>query len=110
MSSTSGTSPVQVYLDDRDRKRLETWSKRRGWTNSDAIRAAIRALVSSGEPEADPLLSASGMIRGLAPDVSASFDRYLAETFVAQKTKTSSRAKTTRSPAGNRTARSRLRR
>ena len=94
MSPTNGTSPFQVYLDDGDRDRLEAWSRRRGWTKSDAIRAAIRALVNATElPDADPLLGASGMIRGLAPDVSAAFDRYLAETFIAQKPTTTRRPK-----------------
>jgi hypothetical protein len=76
--------PLQVFLDDRDLERLERWSKRRGWTKSQAVRAAIRALVRpAGE---DPLLAASGMLAddGLPPDVSERLDHYLDETFVAE--------------------------
>ena len=75
--------PLQVYLDEADLERLEAWSKSRGWTKSQAIRAAVRALTRS-RPE-DPLLAASGMIDGLPRDCSEQFDRYLTETFVAEK-------------------------
>ena len=104
-------SPFQVYLDDGDRERLQAWSKRRGWTNSDAVRAAIRALVNASEPvDEDPLLGASGMIRGLAPDASAAFDRYLAETFIAQKITTTPRHKKAGRSPRNRVTKPRLRR
>src|SRR5919204_3309572 len=74
--------PLQVYLDDHDLKQLEEWTKKRGWTKSQAIRAAIRALTR--RPSDDPLLELSGDIDGLPPDVSVNFDRYLNETFVAE--------------------------
>src|SRR5207247_2367323 len=35
--------PLQVYLDERDLKSLEAWARERGWTKSQAIRAAVRA-------------------------------------------------------------------
>lgn len=74
--------PLQVYMDDAELARLETWSRARGWTKSQAVRAAVRALTS---PRAeDPLLAASGMIHGLPPDCSERFHRYLEETFVAE--------------------------
>ena len=73
--------PLQVHLDDAERKRLEAWVRRKGWTMSQAVRVALRAL--SRSPEEDPLLSASGMVEGLPPDLSEQVDRYLAETFVA---------------------------
>ena len=75
------TRPLQVYLDDKDLERLETWARERGWTKSQAVRAAIRAL--TGQPTDDPLLGLSGDIDGLPADLSASFQRYLDETFVA---------------------------
>ena len=76
--------PLQVYVDDADLARLETWSQRRGMTKSQAIRAAIRALTHPAE-EKDPLLSLSGMVHDRLPaDVSEQFDRYLQETFVAE--------------------------
>jgi hypothetical protein len=36
--------PLQVYLDEVDLARLETWSRERGWTKTQAVRAALRAL------------------------------------------------------------------
>jgi len=76
------TRPLQVYLDDADLDRLETWARERGWTKSQAIRAAVRALTR--KPAADPLLELSGDIDGLPADLSANFHRYLDETFVAE--------------------------
>jgi hypothetical protein len=76
--------PFQVFLDDRDFELLKAWAGRRGWSKSQAVRIAIRALTQPREE--DPLLAASGMIDGLPPDCSAAFDRYLEETFVAETT------------------------
>ena len=73
--------PLQVYIDDSELERLEAWSKQRGWTKSQAVRAALRALTRG--PVRDPLLAASGMIAGLPPDLSANIDRAIEETFVA---------------------------
>lgn len=75
--------PLQVYVDQADFERLEEWAQRRGWTKSQAVRAAVRALTRPEEP--DPLLAASGMIDGLPKDCSEQFDRYLEETFVVEK-------------------------
>jgi len=74
--------PLQVYLDDKDLERLEAWALARGWTKSQAIRVAVRALTR--KPADDPLLGLSGDIDGLPADLSASFQRYLNETFVAE--------------------------
>ena len=74
--------PLQVYIDDADLERLEAWSKKRGWTKSQAVRVALRALTR--EDSHDPLLAASGMIQGLPADLSASIGRALEETFVAR--------------------------
>jgi hypothetical protein len=74
--------PLQVYLDDRDLQRLEAWAHERGWTKSQAIRVAVRALTH--QPADDPLLKLSGDIDGLPPDLSVNFQRYLDETFVAE--------------------------
>jgi hypothetical protein len=76
------TRPLQVYLDEGDLARLETWARERGWTKSQAIRAAVRALTR--RPADDPLLDLSGDIDGLPPDLSRRFDRYLDETYVAE--------------------------
>jgi hypothetical protein len=74
--------PLQVYIEDEDLARLEAWSRARGWTKSQAVRVAVRALTSS--PDEDPLLRASGMIEGLPADLSANVDRYLEDTFVVK--------------------------
>ena len=76
------TRPLQVYLDDADLERLDTWARDRGWTKSQAVRAAVRALTR--RQAEDPLLELSGDIEGLPADLSASFQRYLDETFVAE--------------------------
>ena len=74
--------PLQVYLDEAELEKLEAWARARGWTKSQAIRAAVRALTRS--EQSDPLLAASGMIDGLPRDCSEQFDRYLTESFVAE--------------------------
>ena len=74
--------PLQVYLDERDLDRLDAWARSRGWTKSQAVRAAIRALTRPRA--ADPLLELSGDIDGLPADLSANFHRHLAETYVAE--------------------------
>jgi hypothetical protein len=76
------TKPLQVYLDDKDLERLETFARERGWTKSQAIRTAVRALTRKAA--SDPILELSGDIDGLPPDLSSDFDRYLSETFVAE--------------------------
>ncbi|MCC6848212.1 MAG: hypothetical protein IT294_06890 [Deltaproteobacteria bacterium] len=78
------TRPLQVYLDDADHDRLERWSRARGWTKSQTIRAAVRALVRADDTD-DPLLAVSGMIDGLPPDASTRFDQHLDATFVAER-------------------------
>jgi hypothetical protein len=74
--------PLQVYLDETELEKLDAWARRRGWTKSQAIRAAVRALTRS--EQSDPLLAASGMIDGLPRDCSEQFDRSITETFVAE--------------------------
>jgi Ribbon-helix-helix protein, copG family len=74
--------PLQVYLDDEDLARLEAWARGRGWTKSQAVRVAIRALTRVAAD--DPLLELSGDIDGLPEDLSRNFDRYLHDTFLAE--------------------------
>jgi hypothetical protein len=75
--------PLQVYLDDQDLRRLDAWARERGWTKSQAVRLAIRALTRSAVE--DPLLELSGDLDGLPEDLSENFDRYLNETYVAER-------------------------
>jgi Ribbon-helix-helix protein, copG family len=79
--------PLQVYLDEADLDRLDAWARSRGWTKSQTIRAAVRALLRSDNCD-DPLLAASGMIEGLPADVSERFDEHLGATFVAERAAT----------------------
>jgi hypothetical protein len=74
--------PLQVYLDEGEFERLERWAKRRRWTLSQAVRAAVRALTR--ERGEDPLLAMSGMIDGLPVDGAERFDHYLDATYVAE--------------------------
>jgi len=74
--------PLQVYLDDQDFQRLDAWAREHGWTKSQTVRVAIRALTR--RPAEDPLLELSGTLDGLPEDLSANFDRYLNETYVAE--------------------------
>lgn len=76
------STPLQVYLDDDDLTRLDAFARERGWTKSQVIRAAVRALTQ--KPTNDPLLALSGDIDGLPPDLSQELHRYLNETFVAE--------------------------
>jgi len=93
--------PLQVYLDESDLARLDSWARERGWTKSEAIRAAVRALTRG--PDEDPLLSLSGIMQDrLPPDCSERFGQYLQETFVAESTTTYRRR-----PVRRRTPRSR---
>jgi hypothetical protein len=74
---------LQVYIDDDDFRALEGWARERGWSLSQAVRVALRALTRAGR-EDDPLLAASGMIDGLPADLSRRFDEHLAATYVAE--------------------------
>jgi hypothetical protein len=74
--------PLQVYLDEADLERLDAFARDRGWTKSQAIRAAVRALTR--RPAEDPLLELSGDLDGLPPDLSERFQHYLDETYVAE--------------------------
>ncbi|HMF39502.1 MAG TPA: hypothetical protein VKQ32_02350 [Polyangia bacterium] len=86
--------PLQVYLNEEDLVRLEAWSRERGWTKSQAVRAAVRSLI---KPKGlDPLLDASGMIEGLPANLSADFDRHLNQTYVIKTPPSRGRRKTTR--------------
>jgi hypothetical protein len=61
------SKPLQVYLDADDLERLETFARERGWTKSQTIRTAIRALTRRRSE--DPVLEHSGDIDALPPDV-----------------------------------------
>lgn len=74
--------PLQVYLEEADLERLEAFAQERGWTKSQAVRAAVRALTR--RPSSDPVLDLSGDIDALPPHLSGDFDRHLNETYIAE--------------------------
>ena len=76
------TRPLQVYLDEHELEKLESFARERGWTESQAVRLAIRALTR--QRATDPLLELSGDIDGLPADLSEHFDRHLTETYIAE--------------------------
>lgn len=87
---------MQVYLDDVDGARLEAWARANHMTKSDALRLAVRALTRTRVAD-DPVLSLSGMLHDDLPvDVSERFDRYLQETFVAERPGTYKRGRPSR--------------
>jgi hypothetical protein len=75
-----GMKPLQVLVPEDELERLEKWSRRRGWSKSQTIRFAIRALTGD-----KGIMSASGMIEGLPPDLSENVDSYLAEAHAAPR-------------------------
>lgn len=91
------SKPLQVYLEEAEMRRLESFAASRGWTKSQAIRAAVRALTQA--PGQDPLLELSGDLDGLPPDLSQRFHHYLDESYVAEP-QGRYRAKRKRQPAG----------
>jgi hypothetical protein len=70
--------PLQVLVAEDELERLERWSKGRGWTKSQTIRFAIRALTND-----KGIMSASGLIEGLPEDMSQNIDAYLADAHVS---------------------------
>lgn len=77
--------PLQVILEDRDYHDLSAWARERGWTKSQAVRVAIRALTRKHDSHS--LLAASGFIDGLPRDLSERFDKYIKETYVVAKSR-----------------------
>lgn len=88
MISLVTVKPLQVMVADDELARLERWSRRRGWSKSQTIRFAIRALTNGRG-----IMSASGMIEGLPPDLSERVDAYLSDAQVAVPRRGASRAK-----------------
>ena len=74
--------PLQIYMDEAELARLGEWSRRRGMSKSQAVRAAVRAVMRSDDDDA--VFGLSGSVQGLPADVSENFDRYLDQTFVAE--------------------------
>ena len=89
--------PIQVYLDDHDRERLDAWAKEHGWTKSQAIRQAIR--LATKAPAQDPILGLVGIFDGWPRDVSTRVDHYLNQAYGAER-----KAKSAKRPTRSRAA------
>lgn len=74
----SKPAPVQVYLDDEDRTRLERVAQRLGTSMAEALRVALRRLAADLWGEDDPLLRLAGSLDSAAvpPDLSTRHDEY----------------------------------
>jgi len=97
-STRKVSEPVQVYLDQTERGRLDWLAELLGETKSDVVRRGLEALERQvADPAAHPAVKiigiAEGRTRGPAPyDIAREHDRFLAESEVASWT-TSPRGK-----------------
>ncbi len=57
-----GKRPIQVYLNENDRKLLDELAERHGLSMAEVIRAAIRRWASEGRGDRDPVLALIGTI------------------------------------------------
>ena len=71
-------TPLQVYLDDRDRKLLEQLASREGLSLAETLRAAIRRWAAEVSGSADALLKLVGSVDDptLPADLSTRHDAY----------------------------------
>lgn len=71
-------APVQVYLIDEDRDRLERLSERLGLSMAETLRVALRRLAAEALGEDDPLLRLAGSLESadVPADLSSRPDDY----------------------------------
>lgn len=71
-------APVQVYLDDEDRARLERLAERLGLSMAETLRLALRRLAAEALGEDDPLLRLGGSLESadVPSDLSTRHDDY----------------------------------
>jgi hypothetical protein len=76
-----GKKPLQVYLDERDRKLLEDFAEREGLSLAEALRVSLRRSAAAAGLDDDPLLKLIGIIDDPdgPTDWSTNHDKYLAE-------------------------------
>jgi hypothetical protein len=75
-------TPLQVYLDDRDRKLLTDLADREGLSLAETLRSAIRRWALEKDAASDPLLELIGSVDepNLPSDLSTRHDAYAVET------------------------------
>lgn len=71
-------APVQVYLIDEDRERLDRLSQRLGLSMAETLRVALRRLAAEALGEDDPLLGLAGSLESadVPVDLSSRPDDY----------------------------------
>jgi hypothetical protein len=71
-------APVQVYLTDEDRGRLEHLAERLGLSMAETLRLALRRLAAEALGEDDPLLRMAGSLESIEVpcDLSTRHDDY----------------------------------
>lgn len=79
--------PVQVYLDDEDRGRLERLARRLGVSMAETIRVALRRLAAESWGEDDPLLRLGGSLDSAAVpcDLSTRHDEYAVSGYPSRR-------------------------
>jgi hypothetical protein len=89
----SRRAPVQVYLDDEDRGRLERLAQRLGLTMAETVRVALRRLAAADWGEDDPLLRLAGSLESVdVPcDLSTRHDEYAVSGYPAAQVAESER-------------------
>ena len=70
--------PVQVYLDDEDRARLDRLAEQLGLSMAETLRLALRRLAAEAWGEDDPLLRLAGTLESpeVPHDLSTRHDDY----------------------------------
>ena len=76
-------APVQVYLIDEDRDRLERLAQRLGLSMAETLRVALRRLAAQALAEDDPLLRLAGSLESaeVPADLSSRPDEYAVSGF-----------------------------
>ena len=70
--------PIQIYMDEGDRRLLDALAARHGLSMAETIRGAIRRWASEGREEVDPILALVGTMdsEGLPANLSTRHDEY----------------------------------
>jgi hypothetical protein len=77
--------PIQVYLDDRDRRLLDGLARRLGCSRAEVLREAVRRWAAELSGEGDALLRLIGGLdsAGVPADLSTRHDEYAVQVYRA---------------------------
>ncbi len=86
--------PIQVYLDEEDRARLERLAGRFGLSMAETLRIALRRLAAEAWGEEDPLLRLAGSLESadVPADLSTRHDEYAVSGYPAPQVAESDRS------------------